>query len=88
MIDRRTFLRRAAVLTTGVVAADQLDLIERLGWRRRFFAGTSFQLRDQHGRLFTLDKEQGKSQIAGGYFSFTHTNTRYSLTSLGSVTMR
>lgn len=40
-MDRRAFLRNAAVVTAGVVAADQLELVERLGWSRRFFPGWS-----------------------------------------------
>lgn len=40
-MDRRDFFRRSAVLAAGVVAADQLELVERLGWKRRFFAGWS-----------------------------------------------
>lgn len=40
-MHRRDFLRRASLLAAGVVAADQLDLVERLGWRRRFFSGWS-----------------------------------------------
>jgi hypothetical protein len=36
-MDRRTFLRRSALVASGLVAADQLDLLARLGWVRRFF---------------------------------------------------
>jgi hypothetical protein len=38
-MNRRDFLRRAALIAAGAVAADQLDLIERLGWRRKLFPG-------------------------------------------------
>jgi hypothetical protein len=38
-MNRRDFLRRSALIAAGAVAADQLELIERLGWRRKFFAG-------------------------------------------------
>lgn len=37
-MNRREWLRRAAVITAGVVAADQLELIEKLTHRRRLFA--------------------------------------------------
>lgn len=40
-MDRREFLRRAALIAAGTVAVDQLDLLDRLGWVRRFFPGWS-----------------------------------------------
>jgi hypothetical protein len=40
-MNRRDFLRRASLVAAGAVAADQLDLIERLGWRRKLFPGWS-----------------------------------------------
>lgn len=40
-MDRRRFLRNATIAAVGVVAADQLELLERLGWTRRLFAGWS-----------------------------------------------
>lgn len=39
MIDRRSFLRSAALIATGVVAADQLEILERLTARRVFTTG-------------------------------------------------
>lgn len=36
-MNRRDFVRRSAILAAGVVAADQLELVERLGWTRRLF---------------------------------------------------
>jgi hypothetical protein len=39
VMDRRQFLRRAALVASGAVAADQLELLDRLGWVRRWFAG-------------------------------------------------
>lgn len=36
-ITRREWLCRAALLATGAVAADQLDLLDRLGWTRTMF---------------------------------------------------
>lgn len=38
-MNRRDFLRRSALIAAGVVAADQIDLLDRLGWRRKFFPG-------------------------------------------------
>lgn len=38
LMNRRDFLKRLGLVTAGVVAADQLEIIEKLGWKRRFFA--------------------------------------------------
>ncbi len=38
-MDRRRFLRNAVLLAAGTVAADQLDLLERLNWKRTLFLG-------------------------------------------------
>jgi hypothetical protein len=38
-LDRRSFLRRAALVAGGVVAADQLEILDRLGWVRSLFPG-------------------------------------------------
>jgi hypothetical protein len=38
-MNRRDFLKRLGLATAGIVAADQLEIIERLGWKRRFFQG-------------------------------------------------
>lgn len=40
-MNRRDFLRRAALVAAGAVAADQVELLDRLGWKRRLFAGWS-----------------------------------------------
>lgn len=40
-MNRRDFLRRSALLAAGVVAADQMDLLDRLGWKRKLFPGWS-----------------------------------------------
>jgi hypothetical protein len=40
-MDRRQFLKRAALIAAGAVAADQLELFDRLGWKRKFFPGFS-----------------------------------------------
>lgn len=36
-MDRRLFLRRASLIAAGIVAADQLDLLDRLSWSRTMF---------------------------------------------------
>jgi hypothetical protein len=36
-MDRRQFLKNAALIAAGAIAGDQLSLLERLGWKRRFF---------------------------------------------------
>lgn len=53
MTSRREFLRRAAILTAGVVAADQLELVERLGWKRTLFP--SFSPVRHSGDLWVVD---------------------------------
>lgn len=40
-IDRRTFLRNSSLIAAGVVAAGQLDLLERMTWTRRLWPGWS-----------------------------------------------
>lgn len=39
MIDRREFLRRSGLIAAGVVAADQLELLERLMHKKVFTTG-------------------------------------------------
>lgn len=41
-MNRRLFLRNAAILAAGAVAADQLDLLDRIGWQRTLFPGADF----------------------------------------------
>lgn len=43
-MDRRRWLRNAAILTAGTIAADQIDLPERLTWQRTLFPGANFAL--------------------------------------------
>lgn len=37
-MNRRDFLARASLIAAGAVAADQMELIDRLGWKRSLFA--------------------------------------------------
>lgn len=37
-MNRRAFFRNAALIAAGAVAADQLELIDRLGWKRKLFS--------------------------------------------------
>ncbi len=39
MMHRREFLRRSALIAAGVIAADQIDLLEMLAPRRLFALG-------------------------------------------------
>jgi hypothetical protein len=43
-MSRRAFLTRSAILAAGVVAVDQLELVDRLGWTRRFFPSAPMHL--------------------------------------------
>jgi hypothetical protein len=45
-VNRRDFFRRSAVVAAGVVAADQIELLERLFHRRRFFPSADMQFVD------------------------------------------
>lgn len=56
MLSRRDFLRNAALVAAGTVAANQLDLLDKIGWRRRFFLGWSTQ-RDVEFRSNYLDAD-------------------------------
>lgn len=40
-MNRRAFLFRASAIAAGAVAADQIELLDRLGWTRRLFPGFS-----------------------------------------------
>src|SRR4051812_47025301 len=41
-MNRREFLRNAAIIAGGIVAADQMELLERLAPRRLLFPGADF----------------------------------------------
>jgi len=41
-MNRRDFLRNAAIITAGAIAADQLELLERLAPRRLYWPGFDF----------------------------------------------
>lgn len=53
-MNRREWLRGAALIGAGVVAADQLELLDRLGWKRRFFAGAEFDTTNPREIVITL----------------------------------
>jgi hypothetical protein len=58
MFTRRDFLRGAALIAAGVVTADTLELLDKIGWRRRFFPGWSAP------RYPTILDGQGGERIA------------------------
>lgn len=45
-MDRRQFFRNATLIAAGTVAADQLELLERLTWKRRCFPSAALSSRD------------------------------------------
>jgi hypothetical protein len=55
-INRREFLRRMSLISTGLIAADQLEILEKLTHVRRFFPSTDLRPRFPLGCLVTLDK--------------------------------
>lgn len=59
-MDRREWLKRAALIATGTVAADQLELLDRLGWVRRLFPSAAIPPTYLHQTFtlgFTVSKE-------------------------------
>lgn len=48
-MNRREWLRNASIIVAGAVAADQIEIIDRLSWRRRFFGSA-----DVRGRAAVL----------------------------------
>jgi hypothetical protein len=65
-MNRRDFLKRLGLVTAGVVAADQLEIIERLGWKRRFFPGFTPAPKFVHKSFalgFTISQEMIEDDI-------------------------
>src|SRR5674476_854346 len=59
-MDRRNFLKNLGIVTAGIVAADQLVIIDKLGWKRRFFPGFTPKPRFLHasyGLGFSVSRE-------------------------------
>jgi hypothetical protein len=56
-MDRRDFLRRASLVAAGLIAADQLELLERLTFKRRLWPGHSFA--DPEGGLLQVVDKNG-----------------------------
>lgn len=54
-MNRRDFLRRSAVVAGGLIGADQLEILERIGWRRTLFPGVSFGPRFYDGDMWIAD---------------------------------
>lgn len=52
-MNRREFLRNAAIIAAGTIAVDQLELLERLAPRRLLFNGADFRTWDTCSRVFT-----------------------------------
>ena len=58
-ITRREWLRRAALLASGAVAADQLDLLDRLGWTRTMFPSAAVPLPSVHALRVVMTVHDG-----------------------------
>lgn len=58
-MNRRDWLRRTALIATGVVAADQLELLEKLTWKRTLFPGFSrpIMISKQYALGFSISEE-------------------------------
>lgn len=70
-MDRRAFLRRAAIASSGIVAADQLELLDRLGWVRRFFNSILLPSSPHRGP-FTVTHAQWNELLQESYVSYVH----------------
>lgn len=70
-MNRRDFLQRAGLIAAGAVAADQLDLLDRLGWRRRFFPGWSRSAFDGAQDTTWLSFEAVPRPLEAGYWNRT-----------------
>lgn len=67
-MNRRDFLKRLGLATAGIVTADQLEIIERLGWKRRFFQGFTPQYEFKTFALgFMVTQEMIEDDIYGVY---------------------
>ena len=52
-MNRRDFLRNCAIIAAGAIAADQLELLERLAPRRLYWPGADFTRRDAFEVFYT-----------------------------------
>lgn len=83
-MNRRDFLRRSTLIAAGVVAADQIELLERLAPRRLWpsIAMTSDRYEDWNHGLIDVTNESFKPQLV--FYSheirnvMTWTNSAYS----------
>lgn len=69
-MNRRDFLKRLGLVAAGVAAADQLEIIERLGWKRRFFQGFTPAPQFVHKEFalgFMITREMLEDDIYGSF---------------------
>lgn len=55
-MNRREWLRNAGLITAYGIAADQIELLERLVWKRSLFPGHDFGFLPDSGTLELLDR--------------------------------
>jgi len=67
-MNRRDFLRRSAILTAGVVAVDQLEILDRLGWTRSLFPSVAMH-RVNGILLYDKQLKNGKVQYTDVFYS-------------------
>jgi hypothetical protein len=63
-MDRRRFLRNGLLVAGGAIAADQLELADRLGWTRRLFPGADV------GRPVTTTEQELNALLRRVYTQF------------------
>jgi hypothetical protein len=62
-VNRRQFLRSAAIVAAGAIAADQLELLERLAPRRLYFAGFDFGRERDRTVVVMHGRQCGKTEM-------------------------
>jgi len=57
MTSRRDFLRKATLIASGIVAADQLEILDRIGWTRTLFPSVALDQRFTYELGFLVTEE-------------------------------
>jgi hypothetical protein len=56
-MNRREWFKKAAILATGAVAANQLELLDRLGWKRTLFPSAAIPTLHEFKLGFYVSRE-------------------------------
>jgi hypothetical protein len=66
-VNRRDWLKKAAIIASGVVAADQLEILDRLGWTRTLFPAASLAPKFIH-KSFVMGFELTQEILEDDYY--------------------